>query len=101
MSSQSRHHAVVIGASMGGCAAARVLADHFERVTVLDRDDIADDGSPRRAVPQGRHAHAVLAGGANAIEALFLHLARSASAGQASRADARSACVSGCFSIDK
>ena len=69
--SRARNHAVVIGASMGGIAAARVLADHFDRVTVLERDELPDSAVPRRAVPQGRHAHALLAGGAQAIAALF------------------------------
>jgi 2-polyprenyl-6-methoxyphenol hydroxylase-like FAD-dependent oxidoreductase len=66
-----RHHAVVIGASMAGLAAARVLADHFTQVTVLDRDRSLDTTDPRKGVPQGRHAHALLAGGANKISELF------------------------------
>jgi 2-polyprenyl-6-methoxyphenol hydroxylase-like FAD-dependent oxidoreductase len=56
---------------MGGLAAARVLADHFERVTILDRDQLPIDGLPRRGVPQGRHAHALLAGGLQTIAGLF------------------------------
>ena len=31
-------HAVVVGASIGGLLAARVLADAYEKVTVTDRD---------------------------------------------------------------
>ena len=31
-------HAIVLGASMAGLAAARALADAYERVTVLERD---------------------------------------------------------------
>ena len=31
-------HAVVLGASMGGLLAARVLADFYDRVTVVERD---------------------------------------------------------------
>jgi 2-polyprenyl-6-methoxyphenol hydroxylase-like FAD-dependent oxidoreductase len=65
------HHVVLIGGSMAGLAAARVLADHADRVTVLDRDDFPTDARPRRAVPQGQHAHALLAGGARSIEALL------------------------------
>jgi 2-polyprenyl-6-methoxyphenol hydroxylase-like FAD-dependent oxidoreductase len=64
-------HAIVIGASMAGLTAARVLADHAATVTVLDRDDLPTAYDPRKGVPQGRHAHAILAGGAKAIEALF------------------------------
>jgi 2-polyprenyl-6-methoxyphenol hydroxylase-like FAD-dependent oxidoreductase len=65
------HHAVVIGASIGGLAAARVLSDHFTSVTVLDRDVIPPGTNPRKGVPQGRQAHALLAGGARAIAALY------------------------------
>src|SRR5262245_59958935 len=66
-----RQHAVVIGASMAGLATARVLADHFDSVTVLDRDPLPEGTGPRKGVPQGRHAHALLAGGARAIAELF------------------------------
>ena len=71
MQGQYRHHAVVIGASIGGLAAARVLSDHFDRVTILERDGLAAGAEPRRAVPQGRHAHALLAGGVRALSGCF------------------------------
>jgi 2-polyprenyl-6-methoxyphenol hydroxylase-like FAD-dependent oxidoreductase len=64
-------HAVVVGGSMAGLAAARVLADHADVVTVMDRDELPADARPRRAVPQGQHAHALLAAGARSIETLF------------------------------
>ena len=35
----SGKHAVVIGGSIAGLAAAGVLARHFERVTLLERDE--------------------------------------------------------------
>ncbi len=38
-------HAVVLGASMGGLLAARVLADAYERVTVVERDLLPESGS--------------------------------------------------------
>jgi 2-polyprenyl-6-methoxyphenol hydroxylase-like FAD-dependent oxidoreductase len=64
-------HAVVIGASMAGLLATRVLADHFERVTIVDRDRLPDSGSFRHGVPQGHHLHVLLAGGRQAIESLL------------------------------
>jgi 2-polyprenyl-6-methoxyphenol hydroxylase-like FAD-dependent oxidoreductase len=67
MSSPLRRHAIIVGGSIAGLAAARVLSDHFERVTILERDELPADAGPRRGVPQGRHAHALLAGGARAI----------------------------------
>jgi 2-polyprenyl-6-methoxyphenol hydroxylase-like FAD-dependent oxidoreductase len=64
-------HAVVLGASMGGLAAARVLADAYRRVTVVDRDLLPAPGVQRRGVPQGRHAHGLLARGREVLEELF------------------------------
>ena len=59
-----RHHAVVIGGSMAGLLAARVLSDHFEQVTLIERDRLIRDADPRKGVPQGRHVHGLLARGA-------------------------------------
>src|SRR5512132_1488130 len=64
-------HAVVLGASMAGLAAARVLADAYERVTVLERDTLPTAAAHRKGVPQSRHAHGLLAGGRVALEELF------------------------------
>src|SRR5204862_5356906 len=64
-------HAIVIGGSIGGLLAARVLSDHFDRVTILDRDKIPDEAEPRKNVPQGRHVHALFGGGVRVVEGLF------------------------------
>ena len=50
-------HAVVLGASMAGLLAARVLADAYGQVTVIDRDQLPETSTHRRGVPHGRHAH--------------------------------------------
>jgi 2-polyprenyl-6-methoxyphenol hydroxylase-like FAD-dependent oxidoreductase len=63
--------AVVLGASMGGLLAARVLADFFETVTVVERDVLPDDPANRRGVPQGRHVHALLPRGAQILDEFF------------------------------
>lgn len=75
---RKRHgrHAVVIGASIGGVLAARALSEHFERVTLLERDRFPAAGEQRKGVPQGRHAHGLLAGGLRALEKLFPGLER-------------------------
>ncbi|SDN38082.1 NAD(P)/FAD-dependent oxidoreductase [Geodermatophilus sp. DSM 45219] len=64
-------HAVVIGAGMAGMLAARVLAGHVERVTVIERDRLPDAVQPRRGVPQGWQVHALLARGLVGLERLF------------------------------
>jgi flavin-dependent dehydrogenase len=43
----------VVGASMGGLLAARVLADAYRRVMIVDRDPLPESGSVRKGVPQG------------------------------------------------
>jgi 2-polyprenyl-6-methoxyphenol hydroxylase-like FAD-dependent oxidoreductase len=64
-------HAVVIGAGMGGLAAAKAVAPYFDKVTVLDRDALPDGPDIRPGTPQARHAHGLLAGGSTALDALF------------------------------
>jgi 2-polyprenyl-6-methoxyphenol hydroxylase-like FAD-dependent oxidoreductase len=56
-------HAVVLGGSIAGLLAARVLSDHFAQVTVLERDGVSHAPEPRKGVPQGNHLHALLARG--------------------------------------
>lgn len=63
--------AVVVGSGVGGLTAARVLSDHFERVTILERDGLTEGPSARPGVPQGKHLHALLAGGQRALNRLF------------------------------
>src|SRR5215203_5358584 len=64
-------HAVVLGAGMAGLLAARVLADTYSRVTVLERDPLPDGAGNRRGVPQGRHAHLLVPGGTEVLDRLL------------------------------
>ena len=68
---RSDKHAIVIGASIAGMCAARVLSDFYDRVTVYERDDLPDRPANRTAVPQGRHVHLLMARGAQEFEGLF------------------------------
>jgi len=80
--------AVVLGGSLAGLLAARVLADHYREVVVVDRDDLdADLDGPRRGVPQARHTHGLLVSGAEAIERIVPGFTRSLLARGATRAD--------------
>jgi 2-polyprenyl-6-methoxyphenol hydroxylase-like FAD-dependent oxidoreductase len=63
--------AVVLGASMAGLLAARVLADAYAEVVVVERDELTDTAAHRRGVPQSRHIHGLLARGQQALEQLF------------------------------
>jgi 2-polyprenyl-6-methoxyphenol hydroxylase-like FAD-dependent oxidoreductase len=61
----------VVGASMAGLLAARVLSDHFEEVEIVDRDRLPDGPEFRNGVPQSRHAHALLSAGLDVLDRLF------------------------------
>ncbi|WP_082230703.1 NAD(P)/FAD-dependent oxidoreductase [Haloprofundus marisrubri] len=63
--------AVVVGAGIAGLLAARVLADGFDEVTVVDRDPLPDEPVARRGVPQAQHIHVLLRGGESTIADLF------------------------------
>lgn len=63
--------ALVIGASMAGLLAARVLAGHYEQVVIVERDTLPPTPETRRGVPQARHAHGLLGHGLVSLEALF------------------------------
>lgn len=64
-------HVIVVGGSLAGLCAARVLSDVTERVTVYERDDLPDGPANRAAVPQGRHVHMLMARGAAEFESHF------------------------------
>jgi 2-polyprenyl-6-methoxyphenol hydroxylase-like FAD-dependent oxidoreductase len=68
---RTEDHAVVIGGSIAGLLAARVLADRFDRVTVIDRDEQPTEAVHRRGVPQSRHTHGLLARGYEIMEDLL------------------------------
>ena len=63
--------AVVVGGSIAGLLTARVLADRFAAVTVIDRDQLVDEPDPRPGVPQSSQPHGLLEGGRATIEDLF------------------------------
>lgn len=64
-------HAVVIGGSMAGLLAGRVLSEHFERVTIVERDRLPERSVPRKGIPQAHHLHVLLKRGRISLEQLF------------------------------
>ncbi|PZS26415.1 MAG: hypothetical protein DLM61_18305 [Pseudonocardiales bacterium] len=68
---QTGDHAVVLGASMAGLLAARVLTEAYRKVTVIDRDLMPEIGVHRRGVPQGRHIHVLHPRGRDVLDELF------------------------------
>ena len=70
-SDQSKNHAVVMGGSITGLLTARVLLNHFEQVTLLERDQFPELPEARPGVPQGAHVHGLLLRGQQTLEQLF------------------------------
>lgn len=64
-------HAIVIGAGVGGLATCAALADHFDRVTVIERDVLPFGAMLRPGTPQASQLHGLLTGGVVALGALF------------------------------
>src|SRR5690348_7985913 len=64
-------HALVIGGGMAGLLASRVLADHFDQVTIIERDRFPQEPTFRKGVPQSRHLHVLLRRGQIILEQLF------------------------------
>ena len=54
-----------------GLMTARVLADHFDAVTVLERDRIENRPTLHQSIPQGSHVHGLLLGGQRVIAWLY------------------------------
>lgn len=71
MATKVGDRAVVLGGSMAGLLAARVLAEAYTEVLIIDRDRLTGVTQARRGVPQGRHVHGLLARGQQILEQLF------------------------------
>lgn len=76
-------HAVVLGASMAGLLAARVLSNHFDQVTIVERDPVHDRPESRKGQPQTRHLHGLLASGLDIMTRYFPDLPDALAAGGA------------------
>ena len=70
MSSVQRERAIVIGGSIAGLLTARILTNHFQQVTIIERDSLTDS-TKRLGVPQTNFAHILVKRGLQIIEELF------------------------------
>jgi 2-polyprenyl-6-methoxyphenol hydroxylase-like FAD-dependent oxidoreductase len=71
MASRLGEHAIVIGGSIAGLVSARILADYFDQVTILERDHIEPQPEVHKSIPQGNHLHTVLMGGLQVLSELY------------------------------
>jgi 2-polyprenyl-6-methoxyphenol hydroxylase-like FAD-dependent oxidoreductase len=60
-----------MGGSIAGLWTARALADHFDEVVVLERDQLAEGPEFRPGTPQARHFHTLLQSGLEQMRAWF------------------------------
>lgn len=63
--------AVIVGAGIGGLAAAAALSPLFREVAIVEKDGLPDAAEPRQGIAQGRHVHVFLVGGLESLEAIF------------------------------
>lgn len=68
--------AVILGAGIAGLLAARVLAEAYREVVLVDRDNVLGVAGYRQGVPHGRHAHGLVARGHQILEEQFPGLTR-------------------------
>ena len=67
----SSRHAIVIGGSIAGLLTGRVLTDHFDQVTIVERDRFPEEPQPRTGVPQSHQLHVLLSRGQRILEQLL------------------------------
>jgi 2-polyprenyl-6-methoxyphenol hydroxylase-like FAD-dependent oxidoreductase len=66
-----KQNAVVLGGSVAGLLAAAALAPRYSTVEIFERDVLTAGPHARRGAPQGRHVHAMLPRGLQAVERLL------------------------------
>lgn len=63
--------AFVLGASLGGLMTARVLSQYFEKVILIEKDEVHRHPESRKGQPQTRHLHGLLPAGFKIISSYF------------------------------
>lgn len=66
--------AIVVGGSIAGLLAARILSDHFEEVILIEKDNYVDNDKVRNGIPQANHVHILLVKGREILESFFPEL---------------------------
>ena len=87
---QRESHAIIIGGSLAGLLASRVLAKHFDRVSIVEGDFLPEKPAPRPGIPQSRHLHIFLNRGKMILEEFFPGLEKELVAAGAPSLDPRS-----------
>lgn len=67
----ARNHAIVMGGSIAGMLSARVLADSFDSVTIVETDKLPQTAQARKGVPQSVQPHVLFTRGYRILSELF------------------------------
>jgi len=87
---QPESHAIIMGGSLAGLLASRVLAKHFDRVSIVEQDFLPEKAAPRPGIPQSRHLHILLNRGKMILEEFFPGLEKELVAAGAPSVDPKS-----------
>lgn len=68
---QLGHHAIIIGAGIGGLGAAAAIAPYFEKISIIDKDKLPTKPEARPGVGQAMHSHLLLKAGESFAEELI------------------------------
>ncbi|WP_327357826.1 NAD(P)/FAD-dependent oxidoreductase [Streptomyces sp. NBC_01304] len=63
--------AVVLGGGLAGMLAAAALRHAVDQIDIIEPHALPDQVAPRTGLPQARHAHSLMEGGAEAIDQLL------------------------------
>ena len=67
----TRDTAIVMGGSLGGLMTARVLSQHFNKVIIVEKDEVRRQPESRKGQLHTRHLHGLLPGGLNVMLQYF------------------------------
>jgi 2-polyprenyl-6-methoxyphenol hydroxylase-like FAD-dependent oxidoreductase len=74
--SNQQQHALVMGGSFAGLLTARVLSNHFAKVTIVEKDPVLHEPHSRKGQPQTRHLHGLLPSGLGILSHYFPSLTK-------------------------
>lgn len=81
------NHAIVVGGSITGLLSARVLADSFELVTIIETDKLPNRPDAHKGVPQSTQPHILFTKGYKILEDFFPGIGSELSANGALKID--------------
>lgn len=69
-----KQHAIVLGGSLTGLLAARVLSQYYTQVIIIEKDTVHREPEARKGQPQTKHLHGLLPSGLHIMSRYFAGL---------------------------